>query len=97
MITKRTFLRGLFAAPAIVAAASLMPIRGVSLIRPEELSTAEIVSLLERRIDAANAEMQRWMSQQLYGDVHGLTQDGGWEPAQYGYRSLAIPLTFIPT
>ncbi len=71
LLTKRSFLRGLFAAPAIVAASSLMQIRGVSLIRTKELSTAEIISLLERRIDAANAEMQNWMSQKLYGDVHG--------------------------
>jgi hypothetical protein len=35
MITRRSILRGLFAAPAVVAASSLMPIRGI--VMPPEL------------------------------------------------------------
>lgn len=94
MITKRTFLRGLFAAPAIVAASSLMPIRGELLILPEELNTAQIVAILERRIDAANHQMQMAMSRAIYGVVHGPTRGRGIDPGLYTYKSVAVPLTF---
>lgn len=71
MITKRTFLRGLFAAPAIVAASSLMQIRGVSLIRPEELNTAELIAILNGRLDAGaggfDEQTQRWVNSKYDG------------------------------
>lgn len=51
MIERRTLLRGLFAMPAIVAASSLMPVRGFSMIMPHELTDAEIVALLDKRLD----------------------------------------------
>ena len=38
LIHRRALLRGLFAAPAIVAAGSLMPIRGVKLITVSSLT-----------------------------------------------------------
>lgn len=53
MIERRAFLRGLFAAPAIVAVGSLMPIRGVSLqgLGLDNLSDADIVRILCERLD----------------------------------------------
>jgi hypothetical protein len=64
LIARRSLLRGLFAIPAIVAASSLMPLRGISLIMPSELTDAEIIALLDKRLDDGmggwNEAIQQW-------------------------------------
>ena len=76
MIARRSLLRGLFAAPAIVAAASLMPIRGISLsqLLPDpygNLSDAELVALLEQRLEQSVGHWddvnKRWVLGKDYG------------------------------
>lgn len=49
IISRRSILRGLFSAPAIVAVSSLMPIRG--LVMPRALTDSEIVAMLDNRLD----------------------------------------------
>ena len=72
IITRRSLLRGLLAAPAIVAASSLMPIRDVSM-EPYRFSwqgyefdlasyDPNIVALLQCRIKAAEEVMYKVMA-----------------------------------
>lgn len=89
LITRRSLLRGLFAAPAIVAASSLMPIRG--LVLADELSTAELVALLDGRLDAGhrgawNAQSRQWEA--AYPGSLGYVRYGGYRslcPGDFGY------------
>lgn len=48
--SRRSFLKfSLLAAPAIVCAANIMPVR--ALVLPEEIDTQEIIAILGRRLD----------------------------------------------
>ena len=81
MLSRRGLITGLIsfaAAPAIVRAASLMPVKALKLSGPIMLNGVELVfdggfdptviSLLNRRMDAAYTEMRWYMTQNLYGD-----------------------------
>lgn len=70
---RRAFIGGLIAlvaAPAIVRTGSLMPVKAF------DPSPAEIVALLERRIEAANAVLARQMNEMLYGDISVTGHEG---------------------
>lgn len=55
MLARRSFISGLVSAPAIVAAASLMPLRGVKMVFPElSIDPATMAALLDARLDVGN-------------------------------------------
>ena len=61
MIARRSFLRGLVAAPAVVAFGSLMPLRGIVMpINPQLV--AEFV--------AGSSRVKLWLEGQDNGDLH---------------------------
>ncbi len=65
MTTRRSFITGLIsfvAAPAIVRAGSLMPVK---VMEP----TLSIEDILRQRMDAAYAVMQDNLNRNLYGDL----------------------------
>lgn len=70
-MNRRGFLRGfgvaLVAAPAIVRAASLMPVKAIVLPPPAHLPE-EIIALLRQRIADAKAVIVHNMTQCLYGE-----------------------------
>lgn len=62
--SRRSFLRfSLMAAPAIVCAANIMPVR--AFIMPEELSTQEMIAILAGRLEEGtfrfDQELGRWV------------------------------------
>lgn len=66
-LARRSFITGLIAlvaAPAIVRAGSLMPVRQM---QPESLE--DLVAMLSRRIDVAERVMANNLLQSLYGDL----------------------------
>lgn len=75
MLHRRAFLAGLIAAPFVVKASSLMPIKaqekitlnGIELTFDGDFSPA-LFSLLEERMDNAYRIMAKNIAQQLYGD-----------------------------
>lgn len=70
--TRRSFLTGLtaaFAAPAIVRAASLMPVKS--------MPPADVLDLLKARVDAAYALTRAHIEAALYGTGTVQTYPGG--------------------
>jgi hypothetical protein len=80
--SRRSFLVGtaasLLAAPAIVRASSLMPVKAIKPVGWEELvqwgidstsQSEETIVLLVQRIRDADIVMKKYMTQSLYGDV----------------------------
>lgn len=71
LLARRGFLAGMvatLAAPSIVKASSLMPVRSID--RFASLSQAEIVALIESRIDAAEKVMRDALTESIYGDFN---------------------------
>lgn len=68
-MNRRGFITGLMslvcAAPAIVSAPSLMPVRAVHVSDPDNIEA--ILKLLDRRIDEAHNAIALAMNQALYG------------------------------
>jgi hypothetical protein len=102
VLHRRTFLTGLaaslIAAPAIVRAASLMPVRGI--VQP---TTEDIYKLLAQRIHDAQEIMKQNLAYALYGDPLNpqtviLTPAGARKTMeQWPYKSLAYAIPVLDT
>jgi hypothetical protein len=67
-VARRSFITGLIAlvaAPAIVRAGSIMPVKAVA------WSKDELLALLDRRLDEVVAVMARNLNEAIFGDVIG--------------------------
>ena len=82
MLTRRFFAYGAIAAPAIVAASSLMPIRAAKLILARELTDAEIVALLDVRLDEG---VGGWSG--AWPPTGTMSDYGRWRPCKYDGNS----------
>ena len=89
LVSRRGILRGLFAAPAIVAASSLMPIRGAALVMRDEFDPAEIAATLDQRIDAGDGH---WCSIELRWKDLEYPGDGAW--VRYAGYDVLTPEMF---
>ena len=92
-MNRRGFLTGLAslvcAAPAIVSAASIMPVKAIRLPEPDNVEA--ILDLLSRRIDAAHAAMHRAMCEALYSDRNGIADAPYVRPYAYEVLPPQIP------
>lgn len=89
--SRRSFITGLVAfaaAPAIVRASSLMPVKA---IRPDE----DIYALLAQRIRECEAVTRQNMATIIYGTDEAPVIFSGFKPlVQYPYTQLAVRLNF---
>lgn len=93
--SRRKFLTGLGAAlvtaPAIVRAASLMPVKVMPTVDQLEM-------LFKQRMDEAYAVLRQNMANSLYGDLVGVTRKA-FAPrlfAQYNFTQIADKLGLAP-
>lgn len=104
---RRSFLRGmvsaLLATPAIVSAASLMPVHSLErFVLAPGISQEEILALLSRRIDEAHALMKTQIQDALYGraDASGafsfpeLSISG--KPADWHHQEITLQIAKLP-